>query len=85
MVNLSQERSRLVFPRSTPDQLDGVTPVPFDEGRVMRALEAEAALGAYVPSGRYWESEAPLDAMALRVIDDLWLHTLPEAPRALSA
>lgn len=77
MVNLSRDASRLVFPRSAPDGVATARPVAFDRLRVADALDAEAALGAYVPSGRYWESEVPLDAAALGAIDALWLAALP--------
>ncbi len=37
------------------------------------ALEAEARLGYYVPSGRYWESEQQFDPDELDTVDRLWV------------
>ena len=37
------------------------------------ALAAEASLGAFVASGRYWEAADRLDPTGLAAIDALWL------------
>lgn len=89
VVNLSDQDSRLTFARATPDGLHGINPAPVDPAAIARAQQAEAALGAYVPSGRYWRGPA-LDAPALAAIDVLWLGALaarrpPPARRIISS
>jgi hypothetical protein len=73
MVNLSQEPSRLIFPRATPATLAHATPCAFDEDRTDQALQHEAALGYDTPDGRYWENLSRYDPVALRAVDALWL------------
>lgn len=75
VVNLSGEDSRLTFPRATPGGLDGLCASRADAAAVARALRAEAALAAVVPSGRYWAGPA-LDARGLAAIDALWREAL---------
>ena len=73
-VNLSRAAdSRLVFPRATPTALSALPPPasPAALPDFQEATAREAALGHYVPSGRYWEAEG-LDAHALAAIDQLW-------------
>jgi hypothetical protein len=49
---------------------------------VQTALRAEADLGYWVASGRYWEEHDKFDGQKLRDIDALWLATAPvEASR----
>ncbi|MCY4334305.1 MAG: hypothetical protein OXC60_06485 [Litoreibacter sp.] len=74
VVNLSQQESRLVFPRAAQDKLASLDPLPFDRGAAQAALRAEEKLGYIVPSGRYWEVEDQFDAAALAKIDALWLQ-----------
>jgi hypothetical protein len=45
---------------------------------VQTALRAEADLGYWVASGRYWEEHDRFDGQKLRDIDALWLATAPE-------
>ena len=71
MVNLSQDPSRLVFPRAYPGQRASL---PYIDTTLLgAALAREAALGYFVPSGRYWEESARFDPDALDEIDALWL------------
>jgi len=72
MVNLSDQPSRLVFPRVT---LAGVqaSPLPYDANLADKALQHEAALGYFVPSGRYWEEAGRFDPAELRALDAMWL------------
>ncbi|MFY0690908.1 MAG: hypothetical protein JXR14_03190 [Paracoccaceae bacterium] len=74
-VNLSSDESRLVYPRSSPAEIEQTDPVPefYDEDLAGLALQRETELGYLVPSGRYWEHEDEFDAAALRGIDTLWL------------
>ena len=78
VVNLSATATRLTFARAEVASLPTLRPGPVAEAAVGRALAAEAALGAFVPSGRYWQSTA-LDAAALARIDALWLAALAQS------
>jgi hypothetical protein len=78
IVNLSSNQSRLVFPRATPDALAGIKPAPYDSHIVDAALAQEAALGYYVPSGKYWKEEGRFDVAAIDALDALWLTTIPD-------
>lgn len=73
MVNLSTGPSRLVFPRVTRASVTAARPAAGDGAVVEAALAREAALGYFVPSGRYWEEQARFDAAALDRLDALWL------------
>ena len=79
MVNLSTGPSRLVFPRADRCDLDRATPVHGASRLVAEALRQEAALGYFVPSGRYWDEAERFDPQALDRIDALWLAAV-EAP-----
>ncbi len=74
VVNLSDAReSRLVFPRHGMIGLDHLVPLSFDARAVERALRAEADLGYFVPSGKYWKEEARFDPAEIDRIDAMWL------------
>lgn len=74
MVNLSQDPSRLVFPRSTAAQAASARPLAYDQAAYRDALAQEAALGYYVPSGKYWKEEDRFDPAAIDALDQLWLR-----------
>jgi len=78
MINLSRDKSRLTYPRSTPSDLPMAAHDRAYDPAVDAALKAEADLGYMVPSGRYWEEADRFDADAIDRIDALWLATLPE-------
>ena len=83
VVNLSElDSSRLRFPRLAFTALKDMTEIPnFEEQRpsaIQTALRAEADLGYWVESGRYWEEHDRFDSQKLRDIDALWLATAPE-------
>jgi hypothetical protein len=83
VVNLSElENSRLCFPRLAFSALEIMTERPSFEvqepSAVQTALRAEADLGYWVASGRYWEEHEKFDRLKLRDIDALWLATAPE-------
>ncbi len=86
VVNLSEDQSRLVFPRARIGALDALRPVQVDEQTVRAALRAEQALDARVPSGRYWREGGHIDPAALARIDGLWMDawgaTVERAPVA---
>lgn len=73
VVNLSIDPSRLLFPRAQVASLSGQHPVAVDESACRDALRAEHALGARVPSGRYWDEGCGATAVELSAIDRLWL------------
>jgi hypothetical protein len=76
MVNLSQDKSRLVFPRTSPETLATVKPAPWDETLVQAALQREEQIGYYVPSGKYWKEESRFDTDVIDELDRLWLRTV---------
>jgi hypothetical protein len=73
VVNLSTGPSRLIVPRVARAASAHARPQPFCADLAGAALEAEAALGYDVPSGRYWEELDRFDPAALDRIDALWL------------
>ncbi len=73
VVNLSDQPSRLTFPRDRVARLRTARPLRFDSMAASNALARESELGYMVPSGRYWEESDRFDAAALREIDALWL------------
>ncbi len=79
MVNLSQDESRLLFPRATPQTITEVKPPPFDMAAVSTALAEEERLGYYVPSGKYWKEENRFDISAIDTLDQLWLKSIRPA------
>jgi hypothetical protein len=83
VVNLSAlESSRLCFPRMSFENLASMTQSPIHGAphalAVQTALRAEADVGYWVESGRYWEEHDRFDRQTLRDIDTLWLATAPE-------
>jgi hypothetical protein len=72
-VNISEDESRLVFPRARLEALTEMNPVEFDQDTFEAIKARENALGYYVDSGRYWECVDRFDAEALAEIDALWL------------
>ncbi|WP_298356678.1 hypothetical protein [uncultured Litoreibacter sp.] len=72
-VNLSQDDSRLVFPRGDAFTLGDKAPRRFDDAAVRAALQREETLGYLAPSGRYWEALDRFDPAALADLDALWL------------
>lgn len=79
MVNLSTGPSRLIFPRLARGAAARARPQPYCPDTAAAALAAEAALGYFVPSGRYWEDATRFDTLELDRLDALWLKaaTLP--------
>jgi hypothetical protein len=73
-VNLSTERSRLVFPRATLENLSEVDVIELDHQVSEHVLKRERKLGYQVTSGRYWEFVEQFDPNALAHIDALWLE-----------
>jgi len=73
-VNLSTDRSRLVFPRAKLENLSEVDVIELDHQMTEHALKRERMLGYQVTSGRYWEFVEQFDPNALAHIDALWLE-----------
>ena len=73
-VNLSADRSRLVFPRATLERLSEVESIELDHQMTEQVLKRERELGYQVTSGRYWEFIEQFDSNALAHIDALWLE-----------
>jgi len=73
LVNLSQDPSRLTFPRSTPQDASTASPRSPDQAIVSAARKAEDEAGYFVESGRYWEEEDRFDPEVIDRIDALWL------------
>lgn len=74
MVNLSNGPSRLIFPHASRSLAAQARPLPYNPELAAKALQAEAALGYTVPSGRYWEEVGRFDPVALDRLDALWLE-----------
>lgn len=77
MVNLSTGPSRLVFPRVARDKAHLARPLAFDHRRAEQALDREAALAYFEPSGRYWDVASRFDTAQIDALDALWLQTAP--------
>ena len=75
MVNLSTDESRLVFPRATVDSITQAKPQVANPAAVEAALQREAELDYYVPSGKYWKEEDRFDVDAIDALDALWLRS----------
>lgn len=73
VVNLSNGPSRLLFPRSSNLAAPRALPRAFCPETATAALEAEAKLGYFVASGRYWEELHRFDPTELDRLDDMWL------------
>ena len=76
MINLSQDESRLVFPRSRPETAHLAAVEPGDDETVRSALAREQQLGYYVPSGKYWQQEEKFDPQEVDGLDAMWLKTI---------
>ncbi|MFN7223791.1 MAG: hypothetical protein ACK4MS_07225 [Paracoccaceae bacterium] len=75
VVNLSDAReSRLIYPRATLSGLAAQRPHAFDPRLTEAALHAEAELGYFVPSGKYWKEADRFDPIEIDRIDAMWLR-----------
>lgn len=73
-VNLSDQDSRLVFPRSSQARAAGQGPRSFSLEKLRAAKAKEAELQYMVPSGRYWLEEERFDPGEIDALDALWLE-----------
>lgn len=76
MVNLSTNKSRLVFPRATLDSLGTANRTDIDQTTVRQAEMLEEQTAYYVPSGKYWKVEDSFDTGIIDQIDALWLRSI---------
>jgi hypothetical protein len=81
MVNLSSGPSRLIFPRVARTAAARARPQPFCPDTAAAALTREAALGYFVPSGRYWTETDRFDPAELDRLDALWLKAARQQQR----
>lgn len=75
-VNLSKDESRLVFPRSAPEDVRAAKVQPFDNLCIDDALVQEARLNYYVPSGKYWKEADRFDPSLIDALDAQWLRAI---------
>lgn len=79
-VNLSADRSSLLFPRAEPSLLRGWKGLPdLDRARYEALLAEEQALGYATPDGRYPNDPRAVDMSALARIDAGWRALLDAA------
>ena len=84
IVNLSTDESRLVFPRTTPDQISTQAPKPIDldMNAVLKATVAEMSAGYFVASGKYWDEAHRFDTEVIDRIDGFWLDAIKASVRS---
>ena len=70
--NLSGQTSMLCFPRHGAIIDDNLGHFSIDDASVQSILDQETALGYFVTSGRYWETDLNVDLQALDKIDLQW-------------
>lgn len=73
VVNLSNDPSRLTFPRGTPVDSAASLPLQYDQTLIAAALQEEAQLGYFVSSGKYWKEEERFDTEKIDALDQMWL------------
>ena len=77
LVNLSQDISRLTFPKISIDLL--AQPPKLIDWNILaekEALQLEKKLNYFVASGKYWEQVHLFDKVNLQKIDQLWLDCI---------
>lgn len=76
MVNLSQDDSRLLYPRASIEHLAETKPAPCNQDAMETALALETKAGYMVASGRYWLEQDRFDPDVIDRVDAMWLETL---------
>jgi len=76
LVNLSEDTSRLLFPRAQIDNVADAAPAAFDQATADAALTEESRLNYFVASGRYWDEADQFDPDAIDRLDALWLRSI---------
>jgi hypothetical protein len=72
VVNLSQEKSKLISPRASCEGLVDAKCLAYNMALANQALATEQKLGYYVPSGRYWLETDQFDISEIDALDALW-------------
>ena len=80
--NLSDQSSKLCFPRHNRNIDDKPCHLLINKASVQSILDQENSLGYFMSSGRYWEADLKIDLQALDQIDLQWKtlsHTITVA------
>ena len=80
--NLSDQSSKLCFPRHSRNIDDKPCQLLINKTSVQSILDQENSLGYFISSGRYWEADLKIDLQALDQIDLQWKtlsHTITVA------
>ena len=80
--NLSDQSSKLCFPRHNRNIDDKPCHLLINKTSVQSILDQENSLGYFMSSGRYWEADLKIDLQALDQIDLQWKtlsHTITVA------
>ena len=80
--NLSDQSSKLCFPRHNRNIDDKPCHLLINKASVQSILDQENSLGYFISSGRYWEADLKIDLQALDQIDLQWKtlsHTITVA------
>ena len=80
--NLSDQSSKLCFPRHNRNIDDKPCHLLINKTSVQSILDQENSLGYFISSGRYWEADLKIDLQALDQIDLQWKtlsHTITVA------
>jgi hypothetical protein len=80
--NLSDQSSKLCFPRHSRNIDDKPCHLLINKASVQSILDQENSLGYFMSSGRYWEADLKIDLQALDQIDLQWKtlsHTITVA------
>lgn len=70
--NLSDQSSKLCFPRRSRNIDDNLCHLLINNASVQSILDQEKSLGYFITSGRYWEADLKVDLQALDKIDQQW-------------
>ena len=80
--NLSDQSSKLCFPRRSRNIDDNPSHLLINNASVQSILDQENSLGYFISSGRYWEADLKIDFQALDKVDQQWKtlsHTITVA------
>ena len=70
--NLSDQTSKLCFPRHSGNIDDNPVHFLINQASVQNILDQESSLGYFITSGRYWEADVKIDLQALDKVDQQW-------------
>lgn len=72
IYNLSEQPSKLCFPRRNGSIADKPCDFLINSASVQSIIDQENSLGYFISSGRYWEADVKIDLHALDKIDQQW-------------